>query len=54
VDELGTTKSVARDVIKAETVINFTVKSQLIERIAERLGAVVARQMQTYFRSDIK
>jgi protease-4 len=54
VDELGTTKSVARDVIKAETVINFTIKSQLIERIAERIGAVVARQMQTYFRSNIK
>jgi protease-4 len=54
VDELGTTKSVARDVIKAETVINFTIKSQLIDRIAERIGAVVAQRMQTYFRLNIK
>lgn len=54
VDELGTTKSVARDVIKAETVIDFTPRSQLIDRIAERIGAVVARQMQTYFRLNIK
>ena len=54
VDELGTTKSVARDVIKAETVINFTPKSQLLDRIAERIGAVMAQQMQTFFRSNIK
>jgi len=54
VDELGTTKSVARDVIKAETVINFTPKSQLFDRIAKRIGAGVAQQMQAYFRSDIK
>jgi len=54
VDGLGTTKSVARDVIKAETVINFTRKSQLFDRIAKRIGAGVAQQMQAYFRSDIK
>lgn len=54
VDDFGTTKSVARDVIKAETVIDFTPKSQLFDRIAERIGASVAQQMQTYFRSNIK
>ena len=54
VDDFGTTASVARDVIKAETVIDFTPKSQLFDRIAERIGASVAQQMQTYFRSNIK
>jgi protease-4 len=54
VDEIGTTESVARDVIKAEKVINFTPRSQLIDRIAERLGAVMGQQLQSYFRSNIK
>jgi protease-4 len=49
VDGFGTTKSVARDVIKAETVINFTPRGQLIDRIAERIGAVVGQQLKTYF-----
>ena len=54
VDEIGTTESVARDVIKAEKVINFTPRSQLIDRIAERLGAVMGQQLQSSFRSNIK
>lgn len=54
VDEFGTTKSVARDVIKAETIIDFTPKSQLIERIADRLGAVIGQQLETFFVSNIK
>lgn len=54
VDEFGTTKSVARDVIKAETVIDFTSAGNLIDRIAERIGAVVAQQMQVYLRPNIK
>ena len=53
VDEFGTTKSVARDVIKAETVINFTPRAQLIDRIADRIGAVIANQFRTYFISNI-
>lgn len=54
VDEIGTTESVARDVIKAEKVINFTPRGHLIDRIAERLGAVMGQQLQSYFRSNIK
>ena len=54
VDEFGTTKSVARDVIKAETIIDFTPKSQLIERIADRIGAVIGQQLETFFVSNIK
>jgi len=48
------TKSVARDVIKAETIIDFTPKSQLIERIADRIGAVIGQQLETFFVSNIK
>ncbi len=54
VDEFGTIKSVARDVIKAETIIDFTPKSQLIERIADRIGAVIGQQLETFFVSNIK
>lgn len=54
VDEIGTTESVARDVIKAEKVINFTPRGHLIDRIAERLGAVMGQQLQSYFQSNIK
>ena len=54
VDDFGTTKSVARDVIKAETIVNFTPRSQLIDRIAERIGAVIAQQIETYFIRNIE
>lgn len=52
VDEYGTTKSVARDIIKAETVINFTPKGHLFDRIAERIGAVIGQQLKTFFVSS--
>jgi protease-4 len=37
-DGLGTVESVARDVIKAETVVDYTVKENLAERVAKRVG----------------
>ena len=37
-DELGTVESVARDVIKAEVVVDYTVKENLAERVAKRVG----------------
>ncbi len=54
VDDYGTTNSVARDVIKAETIVNFTPRGHLFDRIAERIGAVIAQQLETYFVSKIK
>jgi len=54
VDDYGTTNSVARDVIKAEIIVNFTPRGNLIDRIAERIGAVIAQQLETYFVSKIK
>lgn len=38
-DGLGTVSSVARDVIKAEKLVDFTVKDSLAERLAKRLRA---------------
>jgi protease-4 len=37
-DDLGTVESVARDVIQAEEVVDYTVKENLAERVAKRVG----------------
>ena len=54
VDDYGTTKSVARDIIKAESVINFTPKGHLFDRIAERIGIVIGQQLKTFFVSSFE
>ncbi len=38
-DDFGSVESVARDVIKAEKVLEYTVKDNIAERVAKRLGA---------------
>lgn len=48
-DATGTVDSVARDVIKAEDIVDFTQRQNLAERFAERLGA----EMGTSLRSSI-
>jgi len=53
VDAIGSTKSVARDVIKAETIVDFSPRGHLIDRIVDRIGAVVSQQIRTHFRSGI-
>ncbi len=42
-DEFGTVDSVARDVIKAETVLDYSVKENIAERFAKRLGAEMSQ-----------
>ncbi len=42
VDGLGSMESVARDIIKAENIVDFTVKENFADRLAKRLGAGVA------------
>ena len=44
-DGLGTVDSVARDVIEAEDVLDYTVKENIAERFAKRLGADFAQSM---------
>ena len=44
-DELGTVDSVARDVIKAKDILDFSVKENIAERFAKRLGADVSESL---------
>ncbi|MDO9053621.1 MAG: S49 family peptidase, partial [Gallionella sp.] len=41
-DGYGSVESVARDVIKAENIVDFTVKEGFADRLAKRFGAGVA------------
>jgi len=43
VDELASASYVAREVIGEETIVNYTVKEDILERFAERLGSSVAQ-----------
>lgn len=45
VDDYGTVDSVARDVVKAEKLLDYSVKDNIAERFAKRLGADVARNL---------
>ncbi|WP_439683005.1 Peptidase S49 [Cupriavidus oxalaticus] len=40
-DALGTADSVARDVLKAEDIVDYTIKENIAERVAKRFGAAV-------------
>lgn len=55
VDELASSSHVAREVIGEETIINYTVKEDVLERFAKRLGSTVAQVISTqFFSPDIK
>jgi len=40
-DQLGSLDQVARDVVKAEEIIDYTQKENLAERLAKRFGAAI-------------
>lgn len=44
-DDFGTVDSVARDVIKAETILDYSVKENIAERFAKRLGAEMGQSL---------
>lgn len=52
-DAYGTTKSVARDIVKVEKVVDFTPQSEFFDRIAERIGAAASQQIQSHFAARI-
>ena len=52
VDELGSASHVAREVFGEETIVNYTVKEDILERFAERLGSSVAQVIGTQFFSS--
>lgn len=45
VDELGDVRHVAEDIIGAKTLVNFTPQENLMDRIGQRLGTVVASSL---------
>ncbi|MFH1043959.1 MAG: S49 family peptidase [Pseudomonadota bacterium] len=47
-DGFGSVESVARDVVKAETIFDYTEKSNPVERIARRFGAAAAKGFAEY------
>ena len=49
VDELGNSSYVAREVIGEETIVDYTVQEDILERFAERLGSSVAQVISTKF-----
>ncbi|MEY3015911.1 MAG: protease [Pseudomonadota bacterium] len=51
-DGLGTVQSVARDQIKAETLVDYSVSPTLAERLAQRFGASMAQTLFGLMRSS--
>jgi len=47
VDELGSSSYVARDVIKAEKMVNFTRKPSYFDRFADRIGSAMANVLSS-------
>jgi len=47
-DGYGSVESVARDVIKAEAIVDYTEKSNTVERIAKRFGAATAKSFADF------
>lgn len=48
-DEMGSLDSVARDVIKAEDVVDFTARENLAERFARKFGAAASKALMQAF-----
>ena len=52
-DSLGNVESVARDVIKAEDIVDFTQREGLAERLAGRLGATMAKAWTPFEKAGV-
>jgi protease-4 len=49
VDDLASSSYIAREVIGEETIVNYTVKEDLLERFADRLGSTTAQAISSQF-----
>ena len=49
VDDFGSTEYVAREVVKEEDIVDFTIKEQLLDRLAQRIGTAAA----TFFNNQL-
>ena len=54
VDEFGTSKSVARDLVKAEKLVDFTPQGGLLDRLADRLGASMGAAFTQLFSASMR
>jgi protease-4 len=52
-DGLGSVESVARDVIKAEDIVDYTREESLFERLAGRLGATMAKAWSPFDKAGV-
>ena len=52
-DALGSVESVARDVIKAEELVDYTVKERLTDRLARRFGGMMGQQLGSVVRHAV-
>ena len=52
VDAYGTTRSVAREVVKQESIVDFTPRTEFIDRVIDRLGILFFDQVQTRYGLD--
>jgi len=53
-DALGSVRSVARDVVKAEDIVDFTVQENVAERVARKFGAAIGRSVAASIRASMR
>jgi protease-4 len=53
-DALGSVRSVARDVVKAEDIVDFTVQENVAERVARKFGAAVGRGVAASIQASMR
>lgn len=49
VDDFGSTEYVAREIVKQEDIVDFTIKEQLLDRLAQRIGTAAASSISNQF-----
>lgn len=52
-DGLGSLDQVARDIVKAEDIVDYTLKENLAERLAKRFGAAIGAGAVQAARSSV-
>ena len=53
-DALGSVRSVARDVVKAEDIVDFTVQENVAERVARKFGAAMGKGVTASIRAAMR
>jgi protease-4 len=53
-DALGSVRSVARDVVKAEDIVDFTVQENVAERVVRKFGAAMGRSLAASIQASMR